>query len=64
MRRYSVAHCLYCGRIWILDKNLIQTNARAVQNCIPSEKNLSAGELMLADGFVARVAGIREKKDD
>ncbi len=62
MRRYSVAHCVHCGRIWILSKNSKSDECSCGAELYPVIKKLSAGELTLADGFVARVLGIEGKK--
>ena len=63
MQGYSVVHCVHCGRIWIFDQKSAADMCSCGAELYPVRKNLSVGELKLADGFLARVFGIEEKNE-
>jgi hypothetical protein len=60
LRRYNVSHCVHCGRIWIFTKESGSDNCSCGAELYPVSRKLSTGELILADGFLARVLGIED----
>jgi hypothetical protein len=57
---YKVAHCLYCGRIYIFDDTCGSEDCICGEELYPVVRKLCTGELKLGDGYLARAFGTDE----
>jgi hypothetical protein len=56
--KIDIAHCVHCGRIYLLDVHMGDECVCGAE-LYPVRRKLSLGELKLSDGFSATVKGLK-----